>query len=219
MRQRPGLRLFVVSDRKDKFVSYRSQLEFVERVKAHNLPITHVTATATDKDSHGLFAHGLRLAVDCAHDVWKASGERAWAASKDTTTIAVLEEFVRRYGDSHYAALARARMEELRKSQAAAQTTVPSGFNAVPRPPGANGENITPAPAAPPLVPPQPSVAATIVPNRVKTETIRTDGASRPTAAAPVERPPSKPAPAPRQAKPRGSEGRCFVLGGRSFCE
>ena len=66
MKQRPGLRLFVVSDRKDKFVSYRSQLEFVERVKAHNLPITHVTATATDKDSHGLFAHGHRLAVDCA---------------------------------------------------------------------------------------------------------------------------------------------------------
>ena len=67
MKQRPDLRLFVVSDRKDKFVSYRSQLEFVERVKARNLPITHVTATATDKDSHGLFAHGHRLAVDCAN--------------------------------------------------------------------------------------------------------------------------------------------------------
>ena len=67
MKQRPDLRLFVVSDRNDKLVSYRSQLEFVERVKAHNLPITHVTATATDKYSHGLFAHGHRLAVDCAN--------------------------------------------------------------------------------------------------------------------------------------------------------
>src|SRR5262249_43059464 len=57
MKQRPDLRLFVVSDRNDKIVSYRSQLEFVERVKAHNLPITHVTATATDKDHHGLFGH------------------------------------------------------------------------------------------------------------------------------------------------------------------
>jgi pimeloyl-ACP methyl ester carboxylesterase len=46
MRQRPGLRLFVVSDLKDKRVSYRSQLEFVDRVKAN--PITHLTATATD---------------------------------------------------------------------------------------------------------------------------------------------------------------------------
>jgi hypothetical protein len=66
MKQRPGLRLFVVSDRNDKLVSYRSQLEFVERVKAHNLPITHVIATAADKDSHDLFVDGLRLAVDCA---------------------------------------------------------------------------------------------------------------------------------------------------------
>jgi pimeloyl-ACP methyl ester carboxylesterase len=144
MRQRPGLRLFVVSDPNDKLVSYRSQLEFVVRAKAHNLPITHVTATATDKNSHGLFAYGHQLADNCAHDAWEAEEvERAWAVTKDTTTIAVLEEFVRNYGDSHYAALARARMEEFRKSQAAAQTTVPPGFDAVPRPPGANGENIT----------------------------------------------------------------------------
>ena len=34
-----------------------------------------------------------------------------------------------------------------------------------------------------------------------------------------VERPHSKPALAPRQAKPRGSVRRCFVIGGRSFCE
>jgi pimeloyl-ACP methyl ester carboxylesterase len=68
MRRRPGLRLFVISDRNDKLVSYRSQLEFVERVKAHNLPITHVTATAADKDSHDLFHQGLRLAVDCANE-------------------------------------------------------------------------------------------------------------------------------------------------------
>src|SRR5262249_12460324 len=44
-KQRPDLRLFVVSDRKDRIVSYRSQLEFVERAKAYNVPITHVTAT------------------------------------------------------------------------------------------------------------------------------------------------------------------------------
>jgi hypothetical protein len=77
MKQLPDLRLFVVSDRKDKFVSYHSQLEFVERVKAHNLPITHVTATATDKDSHDLFNYGLRLAVDCAQPDREVV--RAWA--------------------------------------------------------------------------------------------------------------------------------------------
>jgi hypothetical protein len=145
MKQRPDLRLFVVSDRKDKLVSYRSQLEFVERVKAHNLPITHVTGTATDKDSHGLFAYGHQLADNCAHDAWEAEEvERAWSVSKDTTTIAVLEEFVRNYGDSHYATLARARMEELRKSHAAAQTTVPPGLDAVPRPPSASSGVVAP---------------------------------------------------------------------------
>jgi hypothetical protein len=45
--------------------------------------------------------------------------ERAWAAIKGTTGIAVLEEFARRYGDSFYATLARTRIEELKKSQIA----------------------------------------------------------------------------------------------------
>jgi uncharacterized caspase-like protein len=40
--------------------------------------------------------------------------ERAWVATRDTTSVAVLEEFIRRYGGSYYAALARARVEELR---------------------------------------------------------------------------------------------------------
>ena len=65
MKQRPGLHLFVVSDRNDKIVSYRSQLEFVERVKAYNLPITHITATATDKDHHNLLGRGLQVAAEC----------------------------------------------------------------------------------------------------------------------------------------------------------
>jgi formylglycine-generating enzyme required for sulfatase activity len=43
----------------------------------------------------------------------------AWAAAKDTTSTKVLEEFIRRYGDSFYAELARARLEELKKSQVA----------------------------------------------------------------------------------------------------
>jgi pimeloyl-ACP methyl ester carboxylesterase len=89
MKQRPDLRLFVVSDRNDKLVSYRSQLEFVERVKAHNLPITHVTATATDKNSHDLFDRGLQLAVDCAHD---APSERAITVKKGESTATILRD-------------------------------------------------------------------------------------------------------------------------------
>jgi formylglycine-generating enzyme required for sulfatase activity len=44
---------------------------------------------------------------------------QAWVAAKDTTSPAVLESFIRRYGDSFYADLARARLDELKKSQVA----------------------------------------------------------------------------------------------------
>jgi pimeloyl-ACP methyl ester carboxylesterase len=66
MTARPGLRLVVVSDPDDKIVSFRSQREFVDRVKARNLPIAHITAAARDERSHNLHAHGIRLAADCA---------------------------------------------------------------------------------------------------------------------------------------------------------
>jgi predicted metalloprotease len=56
--------------------------------------------------------------------------------------------------------------------------------------------------------------------NDVQTETVKPSErkAAEPRRAS-VERPSSKPALASRQAKPRGSGGRCFVVGGRSFCE
>jgi formylglycine-generating enzyme required for sulfatase activity len=44
---------------------------------------------------------------------------QAWAAAQGTTSQAVLESFIKRYGDSFYADLARARLEDLKKSQVA----------------------------------------------------------------------------------------------------
>jgi uncharacterized caspase-like protein len=48
-----------------------------------------------------------------------SDAERAWAATQSTTSQAVLEDFVRRYGDSFYGTLARARLEELKRGQVA----------------------------------------------------------------------------------------------------
>jgi uncharacterized caspase-like protein len=45
--------------------------------------------------------------------------ERAWAAAQSTTSQAVLEDFIRRFGDSFYATMARARLNELKKNQIA----------------------------------------------------------------------------------------------------
>ena len=45
--------------------------------------------------------------------------ERAWAVTQNTSSIAVLEEFVRQFGNTVYGNLARARLEELKKNQLA----------------------------------------------------------------------------------------------------
>jgi uncharacterized caspase-like protein len=44
---------------------------------------------------------------------------QAWAITRDTTSQAVLEDFVRQFGNSIYGSMARARIEELKKSQVA----------------------------------------------------------------------------------------------------
>ena len=45
--------------------------------------------------------------------------ERAWGVTKDTTSIAVLQDFIRQFGGTPYGSMARARLEELKRSQQA----------------------------------------------------------------------------------------------------
>lgn len=52
--------------------------------------------------------------------------ERAWAAAKETTSVAVLEAFVARFKDTFYADLAKAKIEELKKAQEARRTAAAS---------------------------------------------------------------------------------------------
>ena len=69
MEQQPGRRMIVLSDPADRIVSFRSQQEFVERVKQKGLPILQVTAAAGDKNFHGLSTQGKNIAMDCARGV------------------------------------------------------------------------------------------------------------------------------------------------------
>jgi hypothetical protein len=55
---------------------------------------------------------------------------QAWAAMQGTTSQAVLEDFIRRFGDSFYGTLARDRLEELKKSQVSVVTPPPQGTSA-----------------------------------------------------------------------------------------
>ena len=55
-------------------------------------------------------------------DSGRSEEERAakvWSFTKDTTSVAVLEDFTRQFGSTAYGSLARARLDELRKSQLA----------------------------------------------------------------------------------------------------
>ena len=63
--------------------------------------------------------------------------ERAWSVIQNTTSIAVIEDFIRQFGDTPYGSMARARFSELKKSQVAA----------VPQP-GLPDKIISPAPSS-----------------------------------------------------------------------
>jgi uncharacterized caspase-like protein len=60
---------------------------------------------------------------------------QAWAATRDTTSQAVLEDFIRQFGNTVYGSMARARLEELKNVQLAAAVAPP--VHAVPPPPAA----------------------------------------------------------------------------------
>jgi uncharacterized caspase-like protein/TPR repeat protein len=81
-----------------------------------------------------------------------------WSVIQATTSLAVLEDFVRQFGDTPFGSMARARLTELRKSQTAAFPGPPATPPAVVTPP--------PAPTAPPsdsaAKPPLPAGASTL---------------------------------------------------------
>jgi uncharacterized caspase-like protein len=66
---------------------------------------------------------------------------QAWAVTRETTSQAVLEEFIRQFGSTVYGSMARARLEELKKSQVAA----------IPPP-----VHVAPLPLTAPVTPPVP---------------------------------------------------------------
>ena len=60
---------------------------------------------------------------------------QAWAVTRETKSQAVLEDFIRQFGKTVYGSMARARLEELKKTKVAA---VPLPAHAVPSPPSAS---------------------------------------------------------------------------------
>ena len=72
-----------------------------------------------------------------------SEAERAWAAAKDTKSIAVLEDFIARYRGTFYAGLAGGRIDELKKSQIGLVTPpAPSKGSQEKKPQGSRCPNI-----------------------------------------------------------------------------
>jgi len=61
--------MIVMSDPDDQLVSFRSQWEFAERVRAKGLPILHVSADSGTENFHGLHSESQSMAIDCAKDM------------------------------------------------------------------------------------------------------------------------------------------------------
>jgi uncharacterized caspase-like protein len=95
---------------------------------------------------------------------------QAWAATQGATSQQVLEDFIKRYGDSFYGTLARARLEELKNAQASKtgqpHTTSSSGEQDSPGPISTmlgwllGSSSTSPGPAAPENLPAQVAVVA-----------------------------------------------------------
>jgi len=69
MQHQQGRRMILMSDPDDQIVSFHSQQEFAERVRAKGLPILHVSADSGTENFHGLHNESQSMAIDCAKDM------------------------------------------------------------------------------------------------------------------------------------------------------
>ena len=105
-----------------KELFFRVGSEVIARTKGRQRPEISVSFY----DSYALVppsvvAPGTSVAVSP-----QEQAEHAWAATKDTTSRAVLQDFIRQFADTPYGSMARARLDELNKSQIAAAVEDPA---------------------------------------------------------------------------------------------
>src|SRR6202043_362748 len=97
----PGL------DVKDLF--YRVGREVIETTKGGQRP--EISISFYDSYAFVPAASGPAPALSSPQE----SAAQAWGAVKDTMSVSLLEAFIKRYGDSFYADIARTRLDELKR--------------------------------------------------------------------------------------------------------
>jgi len=126
----------------DLLMFHKIRVDVIAKTKGDQVPWTEdgiqrperpVFARAPDVDKP---AAALSVATT------SSEAERAWAAAQNTTSRAVLEDFIRRFGDTFYGTLARDRLEELKKSQVAVVAPPATGPSAPAASSGACGDAV-----------------------------------------------------------------------------
>jgi formylglycine-generating enzyme required for sulfatase activity len=96
------------------------------------------------------FRQGAEPAVAAVSPVGTDPAGRIWKATQNTMSVAVLEDFIRQFGDTPYASMARARLDELRREVASVASPV------LPAPPAPRAKLAAEPPSTASLVPSEP---------------------------------------------------------------
>jgi uncharacterized protein YecT (DUF1311 family) len=105
-------------------------------------PVTTLQAPAQSQSAPTTSVVGASSTISAT----TSEAERIWAVTKDVNSIAVLNDFIRQFGDTPYGSMARVRVEELQRSQATAMTQ-PSAPSPLPPQPQAPENQITGPPS------------------------------------------------------------------------
>ena len=122
-------------------------------------PIAGTTAVAVSPNNNPSVPASVSSPPTASAPLPLSDAAEAWAVTKDTSSVAVLETFATRYDGTFFAELARVRIEELKRQQTPASAPSTGATTATPAPP-----DIPPAAASPPE------------PDRLKTVTLTPPG-------------------------------------------
>jgi uncharacterized caspase-like protein len=107
--RKPGLDLFTVFNNVQTYVHSATHGVQVPWFSTNLIPPFYFIPPTGANNS------GARISSTPAAAAGPSEAERAWAFVKDTSSQAVLEDFIRHFGDTFYASLARERLAQLKQ--------------------------------------------------------------------------------------------------------
>jgi formylglycine-generating enzyme required for sulfatase activity len=139
----------VVPGQNDLLMFHRVRVAVMDRTNGDQVPWTE---DGIQRRERVMFGREAKVAPVAPTQPPVTEAEVAWRWAKDTTNQAVLENFIKQFNDTPFAAMARARLEELRKQQAAAPASPPAAKPS-PAPAPALPKPVQPAVGLPPPPP------------------------------------------------------------------